>query len=32
MIPNDFVDLAARLSDSDNEAEFRTSVSRACKP
>jgi uncharacterized protein (UPF0332 family) len=29
MIPNDFVDLAARLSNGDNEAEFRTSVSRA---
>jgi len=29
MIPNDFMDLAARLSNGDNEAEFRTSVSRA---
>jgi uncharacterized protein (UPF0332 family) len=29
MIPNDFVDLAARLSNGNNEAEFRTSVSRA---
>jgi uncharacterized protein (UPF0332 family) len=29
MIPNDFIDLAARLSASASEAEFRTSVSRA---
>ena len=29
MPPNDFVELAARLSNGDNEAEFRTSVSRA---
>ena len=29
MIPNDFLDLAARLSNGANEADFRTSVSRA---
>ncbi len=28
MIPSDFVDLVARLSNGDSEAEFRTAVSR----